>query len=248
MVGRDSAPAMHYSQRLPWPARTRHPAVRHGKLRWMDPGFDKRRHVTACRRLAQRVDAARLQAEVHALPAELWGNVRAPVHRETQSLFLKGHAPALGLADDPEQPALAKCPYIRELLYGLLPGTPGKCLLAALQPRGIVYPHMDADNDYFVRSFRVHLPVFTNPQVSLYCNGRFFHMMEGEVWTLNNLAPHAVVNDHPSEARVHLIFDVFPTPEAVAKVDAAGEARGEGDAALFERLSGKRPSDAQVMD
>lgn len=214
----------------------------------MAPSFDKRDHVLACKRLAVRIDAARLQAEVAALPAELWGNVRAPVHRETRSLFLKGHAPLLKIPGDPEQPALGGCPYIRELLYGLLPGTPGKCLLAALRPRGIVYPHMDAANDYFVGSFRVHLPVFTNAQVRLYCNGRFFRMAAGEAWTLNNLAPHAVVNDHPADERLHLIFDVFPRPEAVAAVDAVAEAEGEDDAALFTRLSGSRPADAQVMD
>jgi hypothetical protein len=214
----------------------------------MDSGFDKRRHVTACKRLSRRVDAARLQAEVGALPPELWGNVRAPVHRETQSLFLKGHAPALHIPGDPDQPALGHCPYIRELLYGLLPGTPGKCLLAALRPGGIVYPHMDVDNDYFVHSFRVHLPVFTNPQVKLFCNGAFFRMAPGEIWTLNNLAPHAVVNDHSSEPRVHLIFDVFPAAAAVAEVDAVGEAEGEQDTQLFTRLSGALPADAQVLD
>jgi hypothetical protein len=214
----------------------------------MASAFDKRHHVDACKRLQQRVDMARLQAEVAALPAALWGNVRAPVHRETRSLFLKGHAPALGLEGDPEQPALDACPYIRELLYGLLPGKPGKCLLAALRPKGIVYPHKDVDNDYFVGSFRVHLPVFTNSQVRLYCNGRFFRMAAGEAWTLNNLAPHAVVNDHPGEERVHLIFDVFPSPEAIALVDGLPESAGEDDAALFDRLSGSRPVDAQVMD
>ena len=214
----------------------------------MDKAFDKREHVTACRRLPLAVDTARLQREVAALPPELWGNVRAPVHRETRSLFLKGHAPLLKIEGDPEQPALGSCPYIRELLYGLLPGTPGKCLLAALKPRGIVYPHKDVDSDYFVHSFRVHVPVFTNPSVRFYCNGRFFYMAAGEVWTLNNLAPHAVVNDDPAEARTHLIFDVFPSAEAVAKVDAAAEAEGIDEPELFARLSGQRPVDAQVMD
>lgn len=219
-----------------------------GTLPNMEKGFDKRQHVTGCRRLSTSVDVARLQSEVASLTAALWGNVRAPVHRETRSVFLKGHAPLLKIPGDPEQPALANCPYIREVLYRLLPGTPGKCLLAALKPGGIVYPHMDADNDYFVGSFRVHLPVFTNPQVKLYCNGRFFRMAEGEAWTINNLAPHAVVNDHPRKERVHLIFDVFPSAEAIASVDAASEAQGEDDAALFARLSGTRPADAQVMD
>ena len=214
----------------------------------MAVSFDKRDHLSGCRRLALPVDTPRLQREVAGLPESLWGNVRAPVHRETCSLFLKGHAPLLGIADDPEQPALALCPYIRELLYGLLPGTPGKCLLAALRPGGIVYPHMDAANDYFVGSFRVHIPVITNPAVRFYCNGKFFCMRAGEVWTVNNLAPHAVVNDDPLAARIHLIFDVFPDPVAIARVAAAEEAPGEDDLPLFERLSGNRPAIAQVMD
>ena len=228
--------------------KTRRGAGEDATLVVMDISFDKRRHVTACRRLDLPVDAARLQREVAALPEELWGNVRAPVHRETQSLFLKGHAPALGISGDPEQPAMTACPYIHELLYRLLPGTPGKCLLASLRPRGIVYPHRDAENDYFVRSFRVHLPVFTNPAVRLYCNGRFFRMGAGEVWILNNLAPHAVINDHPSDARVHLIFDVFPDAAAVERVAAAPEAEGEADAAMLARLSGEQPAVTQVMD
>ncbi len=214
----------------------------------MGPVFDKRDHVTACKRLSTSLDAGRLQREVAALPPGLWGNVRAPVHRETQSLFLKGHAPILGIPGDPEQPALDACPYIRELLHGLLPGRPGKCLLAALRPGGLVYPHVDADNEYFVGSFRVHLPVFTNPAVRLYCKDRFFRMAAGEAWTINNLAPHAVMNDHPSEARVHLIFDIFPEPAAVRQVDEMAEAEGEDDPGLLARLSGQRPPDAQVMD
>ena len=214
----------------------------------MQASFDKRAHLSSCRRLALSVDTPRLQQEVADLPDALWGNNRAPVHRETRSLFLKGHAPLQNIPGDPEQPAMSRCPYIRELVYGLLPGTPGKCLLADLRPGGIVYPHIDAANDYFVGSFRVHIPVVTNPAVRLYCNGKFFRMLAGEVWTINNLAPHAVVNDDPHASRIHLIFDVFPATAAIMLVAAAKEAPGEDDAALFERLSGARPATAQVMD
>jgi hypothetical protein len=155
----------------------------------MNESFDKRAYVRACRRLPFPLEIDQLQREVQGLQADLWGNIRAPVHRETLSVFLKGQAPLLNLPDDPEQPALAKCPYIRKLLYQLLPGTPGKCLLAALMPRGTVYPHTDSANAYFLGSFRIHIPVFTNDKVHFYCGGRFFRMRVGEVWTVNNLAP-----------------------------------------------------------
>lgn len=207
---------------------------------------DKRLYLAACRRLPFSVDAVRLQAEVSALPAEAWSNPRAPVHQETVSVFLKGHPPLAGISGDPDQPLLGRCPYVRELLYGLLPGTPGKCLLAALRPQGLVYPHTDAANDYFLRSFRIHLPVFTNAQVRFFCGRRFFRMLPGEVWTVNNLAPHAVVNDHPSETRVHLIFDVFPLPETVELVARTPEAPGEEDTALFERIARRRPVQAGI--
>ncbi|MGH7240600.1 MAG: aspartyl/asparaginyl beta-hydroxylase domain-containing protein, partial [Candidatus Saccharimonadales bacterium] len=149
---------------------------------------------------------------------------------------LKGYPPLLGKTGDPEQPILDQCPYIGELMHDLLPGRVGKCLLAALQSGAIVYPHMDNANDYFIHSYRVHVPVFTSRFTHVFCNGRFFHMAEGEAWLLNNLAPHAVINEHPDMDRVHLIFDVFPEHEAVEMADMLSEAEGKEDMVLYQRL------------
>jgi hypothetical protein len=198
--------------------------------------FDKSACVQSCRQLPLRVDAQCLQREVRSLPGELWAHNRAPVHRETRALFLKGHPPLLRIPDDSDRPALNQCPYIRQLLYELIPGRPGKCLLAALRPQGIVYPHRDTANAYFRGSLRIHVPVFTNTRVALFNNGCFFRMREGEVWTINNLVPHAVINDHPDLARVHLIFDVFPEQAALALIASAAEAVGEHNGAMFRRL------------
>jgi hypothetical protein len=208
--------------------------------------FDKREHIKTCRRLPLPVDALRLQAEVEAIPDDYWDNQRAPVHRDTRSVFLKGYPPLLGKPDDPEQPILKSCPYIQELIYGLLPGVVGKCLLASLKPGCLVYPHTDTANDYFIRSYRVHVPVLTNSLAKVFCNGRFFHMASGEVWLLNNLAPHAVINDHPEMRRVHLIFDVFPEQTAIDMVDKLPEVEGQLDQGMLERLIKKaRPSAGQ---
>jgi hypothetical protein len=208
--------------------------------------FDKREHIKACKQLPSRVDIVRLQAEVQAIPVEYWDNQRAPVHQHTRSVFLKGYPPALGKADDPEQPILELCPYVHDLMRNLFPGRVGKCLLASLQPGAMVYPHTDNANDYFVRSCRIHVPVFTNQSTHIFCNGQFFHMAEGEAWMLNNLAPHAVINDHANLERVHLIFDVFPDKETVKMTDALPEADGRIDAWLFARLMTlSRPSENQ---
>lgn len=203
----------------------------------MPAKFDKRNHIRACRRLPQQLDIAALQSEVKNIPAETWENQRAPVHRETVSVFLKGFPPMQHIDGDPEQPLLQACPYIHELIYGLLPGQPGKCLLASLRPHGIVYPHTDAANDYFTGSYRVHIPVFTNARAFVFCNDRFFQMRAGEVWLINNLAPHAVVNDHPVECRIHLIFDVFPDNSTVEMIDRLQEDPGFIDTALFGKLT-----------
>lgn len=198
--------------------------------------FDKREHIGTCRKLPSQVDIARLQREVAAIPEEDWDNQRAPVHRHTRSVFLKGYPPMLGRQDDPEHPILDSCPYIRELIYGLLPGSVGKCLLASLKPESVVYPHTDAANDYFIRSYRIHVPVFTNHLAKVFCNDRFFHMAAGEVWLLNNLSPHAVLNEHPELHRIHLIYDVFPEQQTIDTVDGLPEEEGEIDMEIFNRL------------
>jgi Aspartyl/Asparaginyl beta-hydroxylase len=198
--------------------------------------FDKREHIVACRRLQQPIDIDALKREVSAIASDAWENQRAPVHRETVSVFLKGHPPILHIEGDPERPVLQVCPYIRKLIYGLLPGQPGKCMLASLRPQGIVYPHTDTANDYFIGSYRVHIPVFTNPKAYVFCNGSFFQMLAGEVWLINNLAPHAVINDHRKESRIHLIYDVFPTAETVYMIDRLPEEAGTHDADLYAKL------------
>jgi len=181
-----------------------------------------------------------LQREVMSIPSDAWDKQRAPVHRETVSVFLKGYQPMLHIEGDPERPVLQACPYIRTLIYGLLPGQPGKCLLAALRPNGVVYPHTDAATDYFIESYRVHIPVFTNPSATVFCNGRFFHMRAGEVWLINNLAPHAVINEHPHESRIHLIFDVFPSDATINMVDNLPEESGVYDSRLYAKLSSQK--------
>ena len=206
---------------------------------------DKRQYISACKRLPFTVDAQQLQAEVASLPAAVWGNSRAPVHQETVSVFLRGQAPMLGAGADVDQPLLRACPYINRLLHEVLPGRCGKCLLASLRPGGIVYPHTDAANDYFLQSFRVHVPVFTNDRVHFFSGRRSFHMAAGEAWSVNNLAPHAVLNLHPQAARVHLIFDIFPDEAAVALLARLAEESGTENTMLLEQLVNRPPPGAQ---
>jgi hypothetical protein len=45
------------------------------------------------------------------------------------------------------------------------------------------------------------------------------------------------MNDHPSEARIHLIFDIFPSQAAVEIVNNSHEEQGEEDPVLYNRLA-----------
>jgi hypothetical protein len=211
----------------------------------MLPMTDKRRYISACKHLPFTVDVQQLQAEVASLPAAVWGNSRAPVHQETVSVFLRGQAPMRGATADIDQPLLRECPYINRLLHEVLPGRCGKCLLASLRPGGLVYPHTDVANDYFLQSFRVHVPVFTNDQVYFFSGRRLFHMAVGQVWSVNNLAPHAVMNLHPHEARVHLIFDIFPDAAAIELMERLPEEPGMENETLLEQVINQRPPGIQ---
>lgn len=55
-------------------------------------------------------------------------------------------------------------------------------------------------------------------------SGLCYSMRAGEVWVLNNSAPHAVWNAHDSAARIHMICDFLPSPELLDLLS-----RGERD-------------------
>src|SRR5262245_43078525 len=77
------------------------------------PFLDKHRLVGGCVRLGVTIDAARLGAEVAALPPVYWevrgGKHRYPqqgVHLAAETIFLRGHTPAEGDLPIEDRPAL----------------------------------------------------------------------------------------------------------------------------------------------
>ena len=63
--------------------------------------------------------------------------------------------------------------------------------------------------------------MITNEAAWMYCDGLAFRMRVGEVWALNNSAPHAVWNAHMSEARIHVICDFLPSEQLEALLASA---------------------------
>ena len=195
------------------------------------PLLDKTALIGACARLGRTCDAARLQAEVAALPARFWGQTggRVGVHTPAQAVFLRGHAPAEGELPVADREALPYLPYVRELIHESIPAPPLRCLLALLPAGAVIAPHIDRA-DYFSKTIRLHLPVTTSADVWMYCAGNLYRMRTGEIWALNNSTVHGVVNADAQRSRIHLICDFLPTPALLDLLAGADRGGGERNA------------------
>jgi hypothetical protein len=202
------------------------------------PPLDKFALIGACARLPLAVDAARLRAEVEALPESMWESRagRLGPHDAARAIFLRGYAPAEGRHKPVEdREAFAHVPYARQIVAQLLPAPPQRCLLARLPGGAIVPPHSD-NGPYFLKTIRIHVPVVTHDKVWMYCDGRVFTMCPGEVWALNNSARHAVWNADSTRARTHMICDYLPSPALLDLLARAERDLGETNADVEKRL------------
>jgi hypothetical protein len=57
---------------------------------------------------------------------------------------------------------------------------------------------------------RLHIPVFTRPEVRFHCDGQSVHMAAGEAWIFDNWRRHHVENK-AAAARIHLVADTSGT-------------------------------------
>jgi hypothetical protein len=202
-----------------------------------EPTLDKTALIGACARLPLQVDAARLRAEVDALPESMWETRagRLGPHDAARAIFLRGYAPAEGRHKPIEdREALALVTYAREIMQ-MLAAPPQRCLLARLPAGAIVPPHSD-NGPYFFKTIRIHVPVITHDKAWMYCDGRVFRMLPGEVWALNNSAQHAVWNADTTLSRTHMICDYLPTPALVDLLARAERDLGTVDAEVEKRL------------
>lgn len=199
---------------------------------------DKTALIGGCARLPLRVDAERLRAEVEAIPADLWLSPggRVGVHGAAQAIFLRGHAPFERTgAPIGDREVLARVPYIRSVISGTIPAAPMRCLLARLPGGGVIKAHSDL-TDYFDKTIRLHLPVITHDAAWMFSAGRSYRMRPGEVWALNNSAPHGVWNADPQAARTHLICDFLPSPGLLDLLARAERDLGRDEPHVRERL------------
>ena len=153
-----------------------------------------------------RFDVARLQTEVAAFPDSAWA--RHPNGIEGNS-SLRLISAGGGENDDvvgpmDPTPHLLAAPYLRQVLtsFGVVWS---RSRLLKLAPEHGVPEHSDINYHWFYR-VRLHIPVFTHPQVRFHCDGQSVHMAAGECWVFDNWRLHHVEN--PVEApRIHLVAD-----------------------------------------
>ena len=155
-------------------------------------------------------DAARLQAEVAALPAEAWAPHpdRLPGNSAARLISAGGAETDSHHGQMLPTRWLADMPYVRQVLAGF--GVVwSRSRLMRLAPGAGVPEHADINHHWHTR-VRLHIPVFTRPEVRFHCDGQSVHMAAGEAWIFDNWRRHHVENRAEAD-RIHLVADTTGT-------------------------------------
>jgi hypothetical protein len=155
-------------------------------------------------------DAARLQAEVAALPARAWVSHPDSLPGNSAARLISAGGAETDSVHGQMSPTpwLADMPYLRQVLasFGVVWS---RSRLMRLAPGAGVPEHADINYHWHTR-VRLHIPVFTWPEVRFHCDGQPVHMAQGEAWIFDNWRRHHVENKAAAE-RIHLVADTSGT-------------------------------------
>jgi hypothetical protein len=154
-------------------------------------------------------------------PTRGWDGI-ALVQRDGRADDLRSPTPSVAGARP--TPALAFCPYIRDVIASV----PSPVLVARLlflAPGGSAELHRDPIG-FGVGVVRLHVPIVTHADVELWIGGARQRWSPGETWYGDFAFPHRLANPSPV-TRVHLVLDVCVTEELLASLpdDVASSAR-----------------------
>lgn len=170
-------------------------------------------------KLPLRVDVSRLQSEVAALleldwlthPSGFPGNLTLPLiavnGQFNHDLSIAGQMLPT--------PALLSCPYIRQIL-ACLEVPLSRTRLMMLHSGAEVSRHYDAGYHWY-RRLRIHIPIFTHPDVIFGCAEQERHLGQGELWCFDHKNWHWVQN-HSQYTRIHLVIDTKASPDFFASL------------------------------
>src|SRR5262245_32233861 len=102
-------------------------------------------------------------------------------------------------------PLLERGPYFHRVLQHFECDVESARLLR-LAAGSRINPHRDRNECYASGSFRLHVPVQTNPQVTFRVDACVVPMKNGECWYIDADRPHDVANDSSSD-RIHIVVD-----------------------------------------
>lgn len=100
---------------------------------------------------------------------------------------------------------LDSCLYFKEILDGFLFEKTAVRLLQ-LAVGAEIKPHSDHCLGYEDGSFRLHIPIITNPDVEFILDNNRLIMNEGECWYIDANFTHSVAN-RGKQDRIHLVID-----------------------------------------
>lgn len=207
--------------------------------------MDKSEIISGCVKTPLSLDADAVINEMTACNLQFHSPKdanRNSTHQFVENVFLRGNAGVyqfeddFGQPNDVDNPVLEDLPTLKSFL-GSLPGVLGRAALLLMDGYSTIKVHRDSDNHgYFTNTLRFHAPIITNPGVRFFNDGSFYQMKKGEVWGINNLGRHGVLNDN-QEKRLHLVFDVYINEDMAGLIKDGVAGLGTSAAQLPELLA-----------
>lgn len=207
----------------------------------------KRQLVTTCTKLDIQADIDSILAEIEQAkipfrtPEE---NDRGNTHDNVSSFFLRGNAKMWEFSSSIDDNSDENSEYLQQLpalkiFLKQFPGNLKRIALLKLKGNSVIPSHRDKhESGYFEKAFRFHVPLITFEDVFFFASGQFFTMQTGEVWTVNNLGMHGVINNNQKD-RTHLVFDVEVNENTIDFIrDMSTESLGK-DGVKFPELMEK---------
>jgi hypothetical protein len=137
------------------------------------------------------------------------------VHQQTKSivmLFASLSWPQVTITKEKGWDRIAEVanPIMAEIIERFYPpgGTIVRAVAAKLVAGGNITPHIDSLKS-FAYGHRIHIPVTTNKLVRFMIDGQPYRFEIGNVYEINNLKTHSVMNAG-KEDRINFIFDYVP--------------------------------------
>ena len=186
--------------------------------------------IDGCVRLPIRVDAGRLADELDGLPADVWetaGGRDPVVQAAVDSFFAIGQPRGPRPVPPRDRPVLDRLPYLRQVLREDIPAAPTRAIVARLHPHGLIPIHTDTLR-FFRATLRLSIQVVAEGAQRLCCNELWYAMAPGEVWAIDNLVPHGVLNSEP-RPRLNVIADYTPSDDLIRLVLGGERHCGERD-------------------